>query len=171
MLGLNMAPGLTRKFASESWPLIKKEDWQGAMQEADDLFDRHTSLHISGFDNDPRVLKLARIHLRQSGLENRGVHFQEQDVRDWKNSQSYGVLITNPPYGQRLLELEEAEDLYTLLGSYYKAMPTWSYYVIASQPDFEACFGTRAKRKRKLYNGLIACNYFQYPGPRPPVVN
>ena len=171
MLGLNMAPGLTRKFASESWPLIKKEDWQGAMQEADDLFDRHTSLHISGFDNDPRVLKLARIHLRQSGLENRGVHFQEQDVRDWKNSQSYGVLITNPPYGQRLLELEEAEDLYTLLGSYYKAMPTWSYYVIASHPDFEACFGTRAKRKRKLYNGLIACNYFQYPGPRPPVVN
>ena len=136
MLGLNMAPGLTRKFASESWPLIKKEDWQGAMQEADDLFDRHTSLHISGFDNDPRVLKLARIHLRQSGLENRGVHFQEQDVRDWKNSQSYGVLITNPPYGQRLLELEEAEDLYTLLGSYYKAMPTWSYYVIASHPDF-----------------------------------
>ena len=122
MLGLNMAPGLTRKFASESWPLIKKEDWQGAMQEADDLFDRHTSLHISGFDNDPRVLKLARIHLRQSGLENRGVHFQEQDVRDWKNSQSYGVLITNPPYGQRLLELEEAEDLYTLLGSYYIAI-------------------------------------------------
>lgn len=169
MIGLNMAPGLTRKFASEKWAsVIDRKCWDDALDEAESLFDRTSSLHICGYDNDPRTLKLARMHLSQCGLEGRGIHFQVQDVRDFKNSQKYGVIITNPPYGQRLLELQEAEDLYTVLGRICRSLPTWSHYIISSHPDFEACFGSKAARKRKLYNGMIACNYFQYPGPCPP---
>ncbi|MGM9998686.1 MAG: class I SAM-dependent RNA methyltransferase [Candidatus Bruticola sp.] len=167
MIGLNMAPGLTRKFASESWSFIGNKVWQQALEEAEDLLDRRTDLHIAGFDNNAKTLKLARLHLQQCGLEDRGIQFQERDIRDFSSSARYGVLITNPPYGERLLDIEEAEYLYTVLGSLYKKMSDWSFYVISSHPDFEACFGSKAQRRRKLYNGMIACNYFQYLGPKP----
>lgn len=167
MLGLNMAPGLTRKFAAEGWSFVGAQAWQNALEEAEDLFDRQTTLHIAGFDNNPKTLKLARLHLQQCGLEDRGIHFQERDVRDFSTSAKYGVVITNPPYGERLLEIEEAEDLYAVLGNLRAQMSDWSFYVISSHPEFEACFGAKAQRKRKLYNGMIACNYFQYPGPKP----
>ena len=89
MLGLNMAPGLTRKFAAEGWSFVGSQNWQNALEEAEDLFDRQTTLHIAGFDNNPKTLKLARLHLQQCGLEDRGVHFQERDVRDFSTSANY----------------------------------------------------------------------------------
>lgn len=168
MIGLNMAPGLTRKFAAETWPFISGQIWQEALREAEDSFDRRSRLRIYGFDKDPQVLKLARRHLRQCNLENRGIEFAQKDVIDFRSRDEYGVLITNPPYGQRLLELEEAERLYEVLGGIYEAAPSWSYYVISPHPDFERFFAHRAARKRKVHNGMIACNYFQYPGPKPP---
>ncbi|MBQ7501098.1 class I SAM-dependent RNA methyltransferase [bacterium] len=168
MIGLNMAPGLTRKFAAETWPFIEREAWQEALQEAEEGFDRRSRLQIYGFDKDPQVLKLARFHLRQSNLENRGIEFAQKDAVDFQSRSQYGVVITNPPYGQRLLEMEEAEGLYEILGRIYEGMPTWSYYIISSHPEFEDFFAHKAYRKRKVYNGMIACNYFQYPGPKPP---
>ena len=85
----------------------------------------------------------------------------------YNNRKKYGVIITNPPYGERMLEKSEAEDLYALLGGKCQALETWSHYVISPNPDFEKFFGMKAARRRKLYNGLIPCHYYQFPGPKP----
>ncbi|MBQ7529630.1 class I SAM-dependent RNA methyltransferase [bacterium] len=165
MLGLNMAPGLTRKFAYETWPIIEERVCKMALQEAQDTFDRHSKLNIQGYDNDPQVLKLANFHLQKVGLQGRGITFNLRDIAQFQSDEEYGIIITNPPYGERLLEREEAEELYKVLGNIKRGLPTWSVYSISSDPQFEKYFGQQAKRKRKVYNGMIACNYFQYPGP------
>lgn len=168
MLGLNMAPGLTRRFAAEKWPIVGRSAWEEALEEAESAFDERTQLDICGYDNDPQTLKLARLHLKQCGLEGRGISFREGDVRRLRLKGKYGVVITNPPYGQRLLEIREAEELYSVLGEAAAHNPTWSYYVISSHPKFEEFFGARAQRRRKVHNSMLACQYFQFPGPKPP---
>ena len=96
------------------------------------------------------------------------VHIQRRDARDFSSEEEYGVLITNPPYGERLGDKKEAQELYRVLGSIARKYPNWSYYVLTSDEEFETCFGKRADRKRKVYNGMIKCDYYQYYGPRPP---
>lgn len=168
MIGLKRAPGLRREFASEAWPLVGRKRWVAARQEAEDLFDRTTTLDILGFDVDPEVLGLARLHLRQSGLEGRGIYFQQQPVAEFRTGRTHGVLITNPPYGERMLERREAEELYRQLGRVTADLPTWSLYILSSHPDFARHFHQRVTRRRKLYNALIPCTYYQIPGPPPP---
>ncbi len=167
MIALDRAPGLKRSFAFERWPFIDGRVLSEVREEAEDLFDRKTVLDISGFDINGKVLGLARAHLAAAGLEGRGIHFQEQDVRDFSTRKKYGVIITNPPYGERMLEKSEAEDLYAILGGKCQALETWSHYVISPNPDFEKFFGMKAARRRKLHNGLIPCSYYQFPGPKP----
>lgn len=168
MIGLKRAPGLRREFASEAWPLVGKKRWVAARQEAEDLFDRTTTLQIQGFDVDAEVLGLARLHLRQSGLEGRGIQFQQRPIAQFRTDRTHGVLITNPPYGERMLERREAEELYRQLGRATADLPTWSIYVLSSHPDFARLFGQPVTRRRKLYNALIPCTYYQIPGPPPP---
>ncbi len=168
MLGLRRAPGLQRAFACEDWPLVGARAWEDARREADEAFDRTTTLDIQGFDVDPEVLSLARVHLRQSGLEGRGIHFQQRDIADFRASRDYGVLVTNPPYGERMLERRQAEELYATLGRVTSNLPTWSVYVLSSHPEFARHFRQPITRRRKLYNGMIPCTYHQIPGPPPP---
>ena len=168
MIGLRRAPGLQRAFASEDWPLVGRRAWEAARREADEAFDRSTTLEIQGYDVDPEVLALARVHLRQSGLEGRGIGFQRRDVADFQASREYGVLVTNPPYGERMLERRQAEELYATLGRVTANLPTWSLYVLSSHPDFARHFRQPVTRRRKLYNGMIPCTYHQIPGPPPP---
>lgn len=168
MLGLRMAPGMNRQFAAQHWPFVGRKAWELARDEAEDLFDRTTRLQICGFDNDSSALGLARVHLQQSGLENRGIHFERQDVANFRIRQKYGVMITNPPYGERMLEQQEAEALYEVLGNVCRGLPTWSLYIICSHPGFAEHFGLPITRRRKVYNGLIPCVYYQIPGPKPP---
>ncbi len=166
-IGLNRAPGLKRRFASEQWPIIKAATWREARQEAEDIYDRQTKLSIIGRDIDPGALKLAQFHLRQADLPDGSVTFQREDVRNFRSSRSYGVIITNPPYGERVMEREEAEDLYVTMGKVFAPLRTWSIYAISSNPDFEYFYGRKAERRRKLYNGMMQCTYYQYPGPAP----
>jgi putative N6-adenine-specific DNA methylase len=168
MIALRRAPGLQRAFAAENWPLVGRKAWQEARREADEAFDRETTLQILGSDVDPEVLALARIHLRQSGLEGRGIHFQRQDIADFHEDREYGVLVTNPPYGERMLERRQAEDLYATLGRVVADLPTWSVYVLSSHPDFARHFRRSISRRRKLYNGMIPCTLHQVLGPPPP---
>lgn len=168
MIGLKRAPGLRREFAAEGWPLVGRKRWMAAREEAEDAFDRTTTLQIQGFDVDPDSLGLARVHLRQSGLEGRGIHFQQAAIADFRSSRKHGVLITNPPYGERMLERREAEELYRQLGRVTAGLPTWSIYVLSSHPDFARHFGQPITRRRKLYNALLPCTYYQIPGPPPP---
>lgn len=167
LIGLNAAPGLGREFAAEKWPAIPAALWQQAREEARDLAAPERPLHIFGSDIDSKVLGIARYHARQAGLEGK-VFFQKLPAAELRSSKHYGCVICNPPYGERMGDIQEVEGLYRDLGNAYKKMDTWSYYVLTAHPGFEGIFGKKADKKRKLYNGRIECHYYQYYGPRPP---
>ena len=167
-IGLNRAPGLKRSFCSERWPFVKSGVWREAREEAEDLFDRRSKLQIIGRDIDGQVLKLAQFHLRQADLPENAVVFQREDVRGLRSRRQYGVIVTNPPYGERVMEREEAEEIYAVMGEVFAPLKTWSVYAISSNPDFEYFYGRKAERRRKVYNGMMQCTYYQYPGPKPP---
>lgn len=167
LIGLNIAPGLNRKFVAETWPNIKKELWDKAKDEAFDSAKRNRELRITGSDISEEVMSLARHHAKRAGVDH-AIHLQRQPVADISSRYKYGFIICNPPYGERIGEMREVEKLYKDMGQIFKKFDTWSYYIISSHTEFEKIFGRRADKKRKLYNGRILCNYFQYFGPPPP---
>ncbi|SCY99958.1 THUMP domain-containing class I SAM-dependent RNA methyltransferase [Alkaliphilus peptidifermentans] len=167
LIGKNIAPGMNRNFVSEDWTIIPKNLWWEARKEAHDLAQFDRPLRIYGSDIDGEVLKLARYHIGEAGLED-DIHIQKLGVGELASRFQYGCIITNPPYGERIGELKEVEGLYKEMGKVFKGMETWSKYIITSHPDFQELFGKKADKKRKLYNGRIECTYYQYYGPRPP---
>jgi putative N6-adenine-specific DNA methylase len=166
MLGLNQAPGLNRTFAAEAWPTIPAALWREARQEAADLLRREPKLLIRGSDIDKKVVEMARRHAQLAGLENR-IHWQQAPLAELQSRQKYGYLISNPPYGQRLEETATARRLYRELGQICKGLDTWSCYILTTHKDFEKLFGKKASKKRKLYNGRLQCDYYQFYGPKP----
>jgi len=167
LTGLNLAPGLKREFAAEKWPVIPARLWREARQEAEDAAHRQQKLIIRGTDIDKDVLSLARYHARLAGVEKQ-IHWQQLPVAELRSRHKYGYLICNPPYGQRLEERAAVERLYREMGHVFKNLDTWSFYILAAGSNFEKLFGRRADKKRKLYNGRLQCNYYQFFGPRPP---
>ena len=167
MIGKNIAPGLDRSFASQGWPRINKEYWTKAKREAFGLIDNETKLQILGCDIDKRSILRARDNAANLGLEE-DIAFFMKDMRDVDLKDEYGVVITNPPYGERMGEKEEVHQLYRDLGVKFNDFKTWSVYVITAEEGFEILYGKKADRKRKLYNGRIKVDYYQYYGPRPP---
>lgn len=166
LIGQNIAPGINRKFAAERWPIIAKDKWQEAREEAFDLAKRDKELRIQGSDINDEVMSLARYHAKQAGVDS-AIHLQRMPMNEIKSRYKYGFIICNPPYGERLGEAEEIEKLYRQMGKVFKSFDTWSYYILTSNLDFEKTFGRRADKKRKLYNGRLLCNYFQFYGPPP----
>jgi len=167
LIGINAAPGLNREFAAESWPNIPQRLWDEAREEAEDLIRRDLKLKIRGTDINNQVLSIARYHAKLAGVSDQ-ISFQQMDVADLRTKRKYGCLICNPPYGERLEDEKEVENLYRLMGRVFKALDSWSFYILTSHRDFERLFGRRADRRRKLYNGRIECQYYQYFGPPPP---
>ena len=167
MIGLNMAPGHKREFVSEQWSLIPEELWREARQETHDLVQFDKQLEIIGADHDPRAVYAAKNNAIVAGVGDY-THFQVQSLTTLSSEREYGKIICNPPYGERLGEREQVEHLYQEMGGVLSKLDTWSYYVITSHPGFERLFGKRASKKRKLYNGDIKVDYYQYFGPRPP---
>ncbi|MDR9757662.1 MAG: THUMP domain-containing class I SAM-dependent RNA methyltransferase [Thermacetogeniaceae bacterium] len=170
LIGVNAAPGLNRGFAAESWPNIQKRLWDEAREEAEDLIRRDIKLNIRGTDINNKVMSIARYHAKLAGVGDH-ISFQQMDVADLRTKRKYGCLICNPPYGERLEEIKEVENLYRLMGQVFKTLDSWSFYILTSHRDFERLFGRRADRRRKLYNGRIECQYYQYFGPPPPKRN
>ncbi|CAN0390637.1 unnamed protein product, partial [Phaeothamnion confervicola] len=170
MIGLRRAPGLRRKFASEEWDFVGQRNWQEARQDAEDQFDRTTKLSLFGSDIDPHVLQLANHNIVRAQLHERGIQLQARPAREFRSHAEFGVMITNPPYGERQSNARDVEELYTDLGKTMSHLRSWSIYVITSYQGFERAVGVKAGRKRKLYNGALQCTYFQYPGPKPPSV-
>lgn len=166
MAGMSMAPGLNRGFAFEGWPGTDPAVWQQIRNEAIDRVDWDATLDILGSDRDPAVLEMARHHVRRAGVEDQ-VRLLECDFGQAPRPEPYGCMVCNPPYGERMGEEEEAEALYRRMGELFRQAPTWSHYVISSHPGFERLVGRTADRRRKLYNGRIQCNYYQFHGPRP----
>lgn len=167
LIGRNIAPGLGRTFPAESWPTVTEDMWNDARDEADDLAQWERKLEIVGSDIDAEVLSLAGYHIRKSGLDD-VIRVKNLPVGQWKPEGDFGVLISNPPYGERIGEAKAVEQAYRDLGVLAKKLDTWSFYVLTSHKGFEQFYGKRADRKRKLFNGRIECDYYQFYGPRPP---
>lgn len=168
MMAKNQAPGLKRSFISEDWPVFDNMIWARARVEAKKAkkIDVEPRL-IMGYDRDPEAISIARYHAKEAGVADL-IHFQEQDFEDFSTNRKYGYIITNPPYGSRLSEKEEVEELYKKMGEKFLPLETWSFYIITSHSKFEDIFGKEASKRRKLYNGGIETQYYQYYGPWPP---
>lgn len=168
LMGRNIAPGIQRRFVAEEWPQLGKKIWQEARAEAKALeIDDPGFRLLMGSDIDPQVIKIARHHAKKAGVDD-CIHFQTASFEDFQSSRKYVCIITNPPYGERLSDRKEVEKLYRLMGRKLLPQDTWSFYILTSHPDFERLFGKRASKRRKLYNGGIECQFYQYYGPLPP---
>lgn len=167
MIAMNIAPGLNREFAAENWPWIEKKNWYEAVEEAHDLANYDLSLDIMGCDIDHKMIELSINNATEAGLEDK-ISFKQMQVKDFRTKKEYGYVIGNPPYGERLKERHEVEQLYKELGETFRPLDTWSVYIITSHPDFEKLYGKQATKKRKLYNGDLRTDYYQYFGKRPP---
>lgn len=167
LIGRNMAPGRNRHFTAVDWPQLPRELWKQALQEARDLERPALSPAISGSDLDGRAIKQARRHALDAGV-GADIEFSVRPFVELPSARDFGVMIANPPYGERMGERREVEQLYKDMGELMTMLETWSYYVLTSAPNFERLFGRRADRRRKLFNGPIECTYYQYQGPRPP---
>lgn len=169
MLGRKLAPGLQRTFAAESWPTVPVAMWQQARDEARAAALPTIEGSIVGSDIDPDAIKLATHHAMLAGVAD-DIQFEHRDFARVTTDelQPYGCLIANPPYGERLGELAEAESLYQRLGTFCQRLNGWSIYVLTSHKEFESLFARRCDRRRKLFNGRIECIYYQFQGPRPP---
>lgn len=171
-IGLNRAPGWLRSFNSEQWPCLPQRYWTAARQEMNDLYRADQKLRILGSDSDERSVAMSEQNFHRAQLPQGSLSVVRRPFSEFRIREDYGVLITNPPYGERLSSKAEVEELYQQMGQIFgPRLATWSLYVITSHPDFARLFGHKESRKRKLYNGLIACNYYQYLGPRPPVAS
>ncbi len=166
MIGQNIAPGINRSFAFEDWKTFDPSFIQEARQEAMDLMKKDRTLHIAGYDIDPSVVSMAIRHAKRAGVAE-AIHFQKRDMRELSSRFSHGVVVTNPPYGERLLTEREVRALYTEFGKVFFHLDNWCCYTITAYPEFERFFGKRADKNRKLYNGRLECRLFQYLGTPP----
>jgi 23S rRNA G2445 N2-methylase RlmL len=167
LIGRNLAPGLGRDFACEHWHTMPESLWKAARAEAKDLALPEFEPRIIGTDLDPTALRLARFHARQAGVE-ASVHFQQRSFEELQSRERHGILITNPPYGERLGDQQQTRQLYAAMPSVFERLDSWSLYILTSHTDLERVLGRRADRRRKLYNGRIECTYYQFYGPKPP---
>ena len=161
LIARNRAPGLDRSFDAQRWAAVPQSAWLTAAEEAmDQEFDGQYD--IWGGDISPRAVEIARENARKAGVEDI-VRFDRADAASLRVSGEYGQIVTNPPYGQRLLEQEEAEALYRAFGEVYRTVPPkWRVLILSSHPAFEKHFGRRADKKRKLYNGMIKCDLHMF---------
>ncbi len=168
MMAANIAPGMNRSFLSEDWKqLIPRKCWYEAMDEAQEMVDDTVSVDIQGYDLDPEVVKAARANAELAGVAHM-IHFQQRPVADLSHPKKYGFLITNPPYGERIEDKKNLPALYTQIGDRFKALDSWSAFIITSYEDVEKYMGRKADRNRKIYNGMMKTYFYQFLGPKPP---
>jgi putative N6-adenine-specific DNA methylase len=163
----NRAPGLGRQFAADDWPTLDRRFWHEAREEANDRAMRDGRLAIVGSDIDEQSLAMSRKHARQAGVEV-DIRFERRDFAVAVPHGEYGCLIANPPYGERSGDVDAAEDLVRAAATVFKRFDTWSIYILSALANYEQLCRRHADRRRKLYNGRIACTYYQFHGPRPP---
>ena len=162
LIAKNRAPGLNRRFSAEAYAWMDPGIWGRVRTEAKDKEFRG-EYRILGSDNDPKCISLAMANARKAGVAD-CIDFRDGDATKMSLPAQEGVIICNPPYGQRMMEQKSAQGLYAALGRHLKYADGWKKYIITSEPEFEHYFGARADKKRKLYNGMIQCNYYMYTG-------
>ncbi len=161
LYALDAAPGLQRRFAAEKWDQLPAEAWRTERERARDLIRRDARFEGFGYDIDPQAVDLAQENAKKAGVGAR-IHVAERDIRHFSLDAETGCVACNPPYGERLLDLRQAEDLYRVMGRVFARQYGWNYSIITPDEEFEKCFGRPADKRRKLYNGMIRCQLYQY---------
>ena len=160
LIAKNRAPGLNRHFAAEEFPWVEKAVWQQAKDEARDK-EFNGQYRIMGSDSDPACVSLSFANARKAGVSD-CVTFKDGDATKMSLPAESGIIVCNPPYGERMMEQHSAQRLYGAFGRHLKFANQWKKYVITSEPEFEHWFGRRADKKRKFYNGKIKCDYYMF---------
>ncbi len=167
---MHVAPGISRDFVCKYWPQVSKDMWQ----EAEEACRRQSRidqvrpmLDVCGYDRDGYVLQAARSNAKNAGVDG-VIHFQQRDFSEFSTKKQYGCMITNPPYGERMGDRHALEEIYRNFRRVMRENPTWSFYVLTADEAFENRIERKADKKRKLFNGRIRVDYYQFYGPRPP---
>lgn len=156
----NTAPGIMRSFAAEDFYTLPQNIWKEAREEAKDKQIK-TDFEAYASDIDPKAVELAKSNIRRAGMEEHIKCFCLDALKIEKPDRR-GTIVCNPPYGERLMDKRSCEELYKKMGESFKKLAPWQIYVITSHEDFQKLYGRRADKVRKLYNGMIKCNYYQY---------
>lgn len=165
MLARNMAPGLKRSFAFEEWNWMDAALMEQKRKEAQEAIKSDFQLDISGFDIDGRMVEIAKKNAFAAGVEN-DITFKQMRLQDLHTDKVNGVIVSNPPYGERLLDDEAIVKLYREMGDTFAPLKTWSKFILTSDELFEQRYGSLADKKRKLYNGTLKVDLYQYFGQR-----
>ncbi|MDU7888531.1 MAG: class I SAM-dependent RNA methyltransferase [Streptococcus agalactiae] len=165
MIGMNIAPGFNRDFAFEAWPWVDQSQVQKVRDEAESKVNYDIDLDISGFDLDGRMVEIARKNAEEAGLGD-VIKLKQMRLQDLKTDKINGVIISNPPYGERLLDDKAVDILYNEMGQTFAPLKTWSKFILTSDEGFEKKYGSQADKKRKLYNGTLKVDLYQYYGER-----
>lgn len=162
---LKIAVGLNRKFAYQNWACVDENAYRLAVQEASDVrVDR--PLNIIGGDVNPKAIEIANFHAKQAGVD-KYIKFNLRSAQEFVSKSSYGVNVSNPPYGERLGDVEQAREIARDMGKLYRTLDKWNFYFLSPVDTFERDFGRRADKKRYLYNAGIKCSYYSFMGPKP----
>lgn len=163
LIGQNIAPGFNRGFASEEWGIVKRKYWDLSLEEAEDLANYDQELQIIGSDINHQMINISETNALEAGL-NDLISWKQMQLSDLTITEDNGYLIGNPPYGERIKDEDYVAQLYQTLGNIMKGNKTWSVYVLTSFKQFEKAYGQKATKRRKLFNGFIETNYYQYFG-------
>lgn len=161
MKALNIAPGLRRSFAAEKWEVVPERIWSQERERCFDLIDRDAEFQAYGYDIDNNALELTKANALKAGVEKR-IHVEKRSIADFSSEFERAAVISNPPYGERLLDIEQARELYRMMGKKFYKRNGYSYTVISPDDNFERNFGRPADKRRKLYNGMIKCQVYMY---------
>lgn len=161
MMMKNIAPGAKRSHTAEEFPLFPGKLWTAAREEAEDRVVRDSTFAAFGSDIDPECVRIAKESAERAGVGD-AVRFEVMDALDIETNGERGTVVTNPPYGERLLTMQETERLYRNMGKAFSRLGMWQIYVLTSHERFETLFGRRADKIKKLYNGMIPCYLYQF---------
>ena len=168
LIGTNTAPGINRMFSSMEWKhLIDPKMWFDCREDARERITIPENMDIQGYDIDPKMVEIARENARKAGMD-KFIHFQTRGVDQLSHHKKYGFIITNPPYGERLMDEESVTEIYKTLGERYASLDSWSMYMITSYVNSERDIGRKADKNRKIYNGMMKTYLYQFMGPKPP---
>ncbi|HER2924074.1 TPA: class I SAM-dependent RNA methyltransferase [Streptococcus pyogenes] len=165
LIGMNIAPGFNRSFAFEEWSWVDKDMVQQVRDDAEQEANYEIELDISGFDIDGRMIEIAKSNAEEAGLSD-VIIFKQMRLQDFRTDKVNGVVISNPPYGERLLDDKVVDILYNEMGQTFAPLKTWSKFILTSDELFELKYGQKADKKRKLYNGTLKVDLYQFYGER-----
>lgn len=165
LMGKNIAPGLFRKFVSEDWDIFQADEYQNERIAAKKAINQEIQLDIMGCDIDHRMIEIAKRNAEAAGVDDQ-ITFKQMQVKDFTTDKDFGIIVSNPPYGQRLNDEEYIHNLYRQMGDVYRPLKTWSKYILTSNLAFEEYYGEKATKRRKLYNGSLRTDLFQFWGER-----